>query len=86
MRWLRGNQKLNSSLVSEHAVTNDAVAQQVYGDSKVIVVSLEEVVVDLEVGVADIHHVLEVLNQSLISQSSFLKISQVLQPVLLVLS
>jgi hypothetical protein len=73
-------------LVSEHAVTNDAVAQQVYGDSKVIVVSLEEVVVDLEVGVADIHHVLEVLNQSLISQSSFLKISQVLQPVLLVLS
>jgi len=50
----------------EDALGDEVVAEFVDGDDQVISVSGEEVVVDHEVQVAHVHHVLHVLNQGLV--------------------
>jgi hypothetical protein len=56
-----------SLLSTEHAVRDNAVAEEVESNSDVVVVSLKEALVDLEVSKASLHHVSQVFNKGLIS-------------------
>ena len=71
--------------LAEHAVGDDAVANEVESNSQVIVVSLEEAPVELEVGEPCFEHVLEVVNGKLVLLSACLDLSQVVISLLLLL-
>lgn len=63
------------SLISKHAITHNTVAKEIDSDSQIVVVSLKKVVVDLEVCVAYLQHVLKVTRNCFIRD--FLKFSKV---------
>lgn len=64
-------------MIFEHAVSDLAIAINLLCNGQVIVVSLKQVVVDSEVGVAALHHVLQVLNHGLLSLAHLVEVSQV---------
>jgi len=57
------------SLLFEHAVSDDIIAKLVDCNNQIILVSGKKAVVDSEVEISKLHHVLQVLNQSLISDA-----------------
>lgn len=69
----------------EHAVSNHAIAEEVESDGQVVVVSLKEVNVNGEVGVAHVKHVLKVLNESQVSELSRVKLVKIGKLVLVLL-
>ncbi len=57
-----GKSELFDDSLAEHALWDKSIAEVVNSNYEVIVVSLEKWEIDLEISVADFHHVLQVLN------------------------
>ena len=79
MKLRRESHSLSSLL--EHGVSDEAIAEVVNGNNQVVVVASEETQVDREVGVPNLKHVLEVLDQFVVIQVGLLHLVQIQQSV-----
>ena len=70
----------------EHAVRDNSVADQVDNHSEIVVVPLEQGLIDLEVSEPSLEHVLKIFDREWVLLSASVNFSEVLDPLLLILS